>query len=326
MLTTSPTTSPTQQATHPNRACWLDTDGNPIQAHGGGMLVHEGFYYWYGEDRSGVVRQISVDRKRREAVGVRCYRSRDRIAWEDMGVVLGASDDPSHDLHSSKVIERPKVVFNRSTGQFVLWLHVDSPDYKAARAGVAVADEPTGPFYYVGSYRPNNLESRDQTIFQDDDDAVFHVCATDMNQNTLISRLSDNYLKPVGEYVKVFPKRSMEAFALCKRDGKYWFLASGCTGWKPNEARSAVSDNLMHGWEELGNPCVGPNAQLTFGGQSAFISPPMHGGQPHVAMFDLWRPDDLRTSGYIWLPIGWKDDRMRIAWCEVWDGGRDTTD
>jgi hypothetical protein len=29
---------------------WLDTSGNPIQAHGGGMLVHRNVYYWYGEN------------------------------------------------------------------------------------------------------------------------------------------------------------------------------------------------------------------------------------------------------------------------------------
>ncbi|KAA3689690.1 glycosyl hydrolase family 43, partial [Bacteroides salyersiae] len=25
---------------------WLDTSGNPINAHGGGVLYHEGTYYW----------------------------------------------------------------------------------------------------------------------------------------------------------------------------------------------------------------------------------------------------------------------------------------
>ncbi len=25
---------------------WKDTDGNPINAHGGGLLYHEGTYYW----------------------------------------------------------------------------------------------------------------------------------------------------------------------------------------------------------------------------------------------------------------------------------------
>ena len=26
---------------------WNDTDGNPINAHGGGLLYHNGIYYWY---------------------------------------------------------------------------------------------------------------------------------------------------------------------------------------------------------------------------------------------------------------------------------------
>ena len=35
---------------------WLDTERNPIQAHGGGMLYDEKYksYYWYGEYKDGV--------------------------------------------------------------------------------------------------------------------------------------------------------------------------------------------------------------------------------------------------------------------------------
>lgn len=34
---------------------WLDTEGNPIQAHGGGILLDEktSTYYWYGEYKDG---------------------------------------------------------------------------------------------------------------------------------------------------------------------------------------------------------------------------------------------------------------------------------
>lgn len=32
---------------------WKDTDGNPINAHGGGLLYHDGTYYWYGEYKKG---------------------------------------------------------------------------------------------------------------------------------------------------------------------------------------------------------------------------------------------------------------------------------
>lgn len=31
---------------------WLDTEGKPIQAHGGAMFYGNGMYYWYGEKRN----------------------------------------------------------------------------------------------------------------------------------------------------------------------------------------------------------------------------------------------------------------------------------
>src|SRR5882724_2706547 len=37
---------------HPGQA-WNDTDGKPINAHGGGVLFHDGVYYWYGEFKTG---------------------------------------------------------------------------------------------------------------------------------------------------------------------------------------------------------------------------------------------------------------------------------
>lgn len=36
-----------------NGEVWLDTSGNPINAHGGGILYHNGMYYWYGEYKKG---------------------------------------------------------------------------------------------------------------------------------------------------------------------------------------------------------------------------------------------------------------------------------
>jgi hypothetical protein len=33
---------------------WLDTDGLPIQAHGGCILEHNSVYYWYGEQKDGL--------------------------------------------------------------------------------------------------------------------------------------------------------------------------------------------------------------------------------------------------------------------------------
>ena len=48
------------------------------------------------------------------------------------------------------MIERPKVIYNEKTGKFVMWMHIESPDYEKAHAGVAVCDSPTGAFTYLG--------------------------------------------------------------------------------------------------------------------------------------------------------------------------------
>lgn len=299
-------------SSHTNGQCWRDSEGNTLQAHGGGILLHEGAYYWYGENRDGPLRQLNGARLA-DNVGVSCYRSTDLLNWQHLGVVLPAVDDPHHDLHIHKVIERPKVIYNKATQRFVMWLHVDSPDYAYARAGVAVADTPAGPFRYLRSFRPNGFMSRDQTLFVDDDGRAYHIAASDDNQTTMISLLSGDYLDVSGQqFAKCFAGRFMEAFALTKHHGRYWMIASGCTGWDPNTARSAVADSLRGPWVELDNPCVGADARVTFGAQSTFIIPPGPANREHIAMFDLWRPEDLRTSGYLWLPIRWEAGRMRM--------------
>src|SRR5476651_994727 len=57
-------------AFHPGEA-WLDTNGKPINAHGGGMLFHDGTYYWFGEHKlDGLAGDVAQ-------VGVHVYSSKD---------------------------------------------------------------------------------------------------------------------------------------------------------------------------------------------------------------------------------------------------------
>src|SRR5262245_36843754 len=86
-----PTTRPV--VSHTTGECWLDTAGHPIQAHGGGILQHDGFYYWYGENRDAPERQIN-GKPRHAGGGVAGYRSKDLLNWTPLGVVLTCSDDP----------------------------------------------------------------------------------------------------------------------------------------------------------------------------------------------------------------------------------------
>ena len=128
-------------------------------------------------------------------------------------------DDEKHDLHPSKVLERPKVIYNEKTKKFVMWAHVESADYSKACAGVAVSDSPTGTFTYVGSFRPNGAMSRDQTVFVDDNGKAYQFYSSENNATLYISELTDDYLKPTGRYTRNFVKQSREAPAVFKYNG-----------------------------------------------------------------------------------------------------------
>lgn len=330
---------------------WNDTSGKPINAHGAGVLFHQGAYYLYGEVKEGRAYVPACNAAwggtRTVAGGVSCYRSTDLLHWENLGIVLpSVPDDPNHDLHCDKVIERPKVIYNKKTGKFVMWLHADSIDYKAAKSGVAIADSPVGPFQYLGGFRPNagvwpvnvteadksgtilardfegGQMARDMTLFVDDDGKAYHFYASEENPTMHVSLLGDDYLKPSGKYARIFVGRSMEAPAVFKRGGKYYIIASDCTGWKPNAARSAVADHPFGPWKELGNPCVGENAELTFQSQSTFVLPVQGKKDAFIFMADRWKQWDLADSRYIWLPISFDaSGKPVIQWRNEWKPG-----
>ena len=329
---------------------WLDTDGHQINAHGGGILFCEGVYYWYGEVKSGHTFLPDCNKSwggtRVDVTGVSCYSSTNLYDWKNEGLALRAvRDDPKNDLNPAGVVERPKVIYNSATKQFVMWMHIDSPDYAAARTGVAVSSKPTGPFAYRGSRRPdagawpqnatdqdrnrdatNSLAhdfavgqmARDMTVFVDDDAKAYLFYASEENLTMHVSLLTDDYLRTTGKYARIFVDRSMEAPAVFKRDGKYYMIASGCTAWAPNAARMAVADSVFGPWKELGNPCVGGDADKTFVSQSTFVLPMPGHKDRFIFMADRWNQWDLPESRYVWLPLQFDAGKPVLRWQPRW--------
>lgn len=301
---------------------WNDTEGNQINAHGGGILYHEGTYYWYGELKGDSTYRLdwvkTWDCWRADAGGVSCYSSKNLTDWEYEGVALSTVTDSSSDLHPSQVIERPKVIYNDKTRKFVMWMHIESPDYEKAHAGVAISSTPAGPFVYLGSFKPNGADSRDQTVFKDEDGKAYHVCSSEWNKTMYISLLNDDYTRPSGIYVRRFIGQSREAPAIFKRKGRYYMLSSGCTGWDSNKARWAVSDSMLGLWELKDNPCTGKDADKTFYSQSTFVFP-IEGSDSYIAMFDRWNKTNLIDSRYVWLPIDFQGEKPVVRWLDSWN-------
>jgi len=408
---------------------WLDTEGVPIQAHGGGILYNEKnkTYYWYGEDKTeGYL-----------PTGVHAYSSKDLYNWQNEGIVLpvfnnpqlgedvvpagndlplyldensetyknsGVPYDPDRkviitskdedytgnmkspnntlskhnspdridelnklyanytneekqkmykDFNWDKVVERPKVVYNKKNDNYVMWWHQDGPiagEYWTAEGGVAVSDSPTGPFKYLGTSRLPNVGDkdgndgmlRDMTLYVDDDgneatnDKAYLIYSSEENVTTVIMMLNDDYTGPAQNdkgqtldgihYKRVFSYKR-EAPAIFKQDGAYYMISSGLSGWNPNRAEYHVSTQGMFGpWEFKGDPMVNDYEGTTFRSQSTFVLPYRDGNgtlvpNKFIFMADRWYPNNLSDSRYVWLPIELDNENRRIAvsWHDEWD-------
>ncbi|MBE8722218.1 beta-glucanase [Sphingobacterium sp. Ka21] len=335
---------------------WLDQNGEHINAHGGGVLYHDGIYYWYGEKRGG-----------RESQGVNVYASKDLYNWEHQGLALSPASDLDSPIQWGCIIERPKVIFNEKTKKFVMFFHLElkGQGYAAAQVGIAVSDSPTGDFKFLKSSRvnagvwPMNMSkeqressvnpsdhptwwtpkwrnaveeglfvrrdlangqmSRDMTLFVDDDNTAYHVYSSEENLTLHIAELTADYLGYTGRYIRIAPGGHNEAPALLKKDGKYYMITSGCTGWDPNAARLLTADHILGGWTVLPNPCVGQDAHLTFRGQGTHIFPVQGKKDAFIFMADRWKPRNLIDSRYLWLPVAFDGARLSLHWNEQWD-------
>ena len=224
----------------------------------------------------------------------------------------------SDDIHPSMVIERPKVIYNDKTKKFVMWMHIDNYNYSKAAAGVAISDSPTGNFQYLHSLRPGGEESRDMTLFKDEDGKAYHIYSTKGNSTLFFHLLSDDYLTHTGIYRAAFSGKYREAPAIFKRQNKYYLITSGCSGWDPNEAEYAIADSILGEWKTMGNPCIGENANKSFGGQSTFAISVDPKKDKYIIMFDRWNKLDLIDSRYIWLPINFHPEGISIEWKPEW--------
>lgn len=248
---------------------WKDTNGTFINAHGGQVVWVDGYYYWFGETRK---------------TSVSCYRSTDLMNWTKLKDALspsGSKTDENRDIASGRNIERPKVVYCQATGKWVMWAHWENgSDYGQAKVMVAQADKVEGPYTLVDVFRPNGHDSRDQTVFVDADGRGYHFCSTDMNSNTNVALLNDDFLTPSETETKILLGDKYEAAAIFQVGETFFGLFSGCTGWDANAGRLAYTQDIFGTWEHRRDPmqnysygenfCVDENAYYTYYSQSTY--------------------------------------------------------
>ena len=298
-----------------NGAIWYDTDGNVIHAHGGHILFKDGFYYWYGENRT-------------DGNYVSCYRSADLMNWEFRNNILTVNSQTqkirirtdlalkNEESRNGKVnLERPKVLFNEKTGKYVLWVHYENgKDYKCAACAIATCDVPDGDFIYHGSFNPFGYMSRDCTLYQDDSGIAYFISAARDNADLHVYRLSEDYMNTECLVHKLWQGEYREAPAIFRRGSKYYMFSSFCTGWNPNQCRYATSDGIERQWGILND--IGDDT--TYRTQPAFfIKITGKKAESYIYVSDRWDGKDYNNSRYVFLPVNFDyADNPVMDYCE----------
>ena len=283
---------------------WLDTDGNVIHAHGGHMLHHGGWWYWYGENRT-------------ENNYVSCYRTKDFKSFEFRGNIITtetptegyrvqtdlslAGKNADGTIHKVN-LERPKVLWCERTKKFVLWCHYENGvDYHDARCAVASSDYPDHGFVYHGSFNPFGDMARDCTLFMDGEDAYFTAASRD-NRDMHVWKLTKDFMSVSKLVNNLFQNESREAPAFFKKDGRYYLLTSYCTGWAPNQGKWSSSDSIDGEWEI--NEKFGD--ETTFRSQPAFV---LEKDGKFIYFADRWGGNGhYNDSTYVVLEIKFRED------------------
>ncbi|KAJ3573466.1 hypothetical protein NP233_g2417 [Leucocoprinus birnbaumii] len=167
-------------------ATWYDTSGEVISAHAGGMVEHDGKWYWFGQNE----RQEDTDL----FSGINVYSSPDLLNWDFEGRAL--SPIPGTEIAPDRVAERPKAVFDPVNRNWVLWFHSDNSTYGLLRQGIATSPNITGPYEFQKVISPLGGTSQDFGLFQDTDGAAYALYSNGDDpaaHDNLIARMNANF-------------------------------------------------------------------------------------------------------------------------------------
>ena len=244
----------------------------------------------------------------------------------------GSKTDENRDIASGRTLERPKVIYNERTGKWIMWIHWENgDDYGQARVAVCTADKVEGPYSLVDVFRPNGCDSRDQTLFLDNDGTAYHVYSTNMNSNTNCERLSDDFLTPLENYSVQLKGRRYEAAAIFKAGDTYYGVFSGCTSWTPNPGRFMWTYDLMdETWQAPAdfkasdgstgiNFCVDNNKNTSYQSQSNYVFAIPGKDKCFVYMGDRWNSSNIQSSKHVWLPLSVRSGYPTVRWYDEWN-------
>lgn len=288
---------------------WRDNRGQVVAATEGGIIQVDGTYYHWGMDRAADNSYF---------VGINLYSSKDLVHWTFVKQILRHDSDPL--LDNKATVERAKILHNKKTGQFVIWMHYEGHNaYSVAEVAWATSDRIDGDYKFQGHFRPLDLDSRDLNVYQDADGKAYLICTTKGNQNVSLFELDDTYTKVVREIYRGNASEDMECegHAIVKSGGMYYWLMSWCTGWDFNDNRYFTSKTLAGPWSA--GKTLGVGGTHTYESQVGWAFPmPGNNGTDFVYMGDRWSVSDFASSRTVMLPFTISNGTVSMPWMDRW--------
>lgn len=279
----------------------VDNRGRIAQLHGIGLQRIGDRWFAWGEDK------VAGDR----FTAIACYSSDDFATWRYEGDSLVAA---TGELAPDRIVERPKVL-PHPDGHWVMLVHLDTAEYKTARVGYAVADNPVGPYEFRRSERPLGNESRDIGVYQEG--ATGYLLSEDRQNGLRIYRLREDYLGAEEVVATLLqhdrPEWGYESPTLVKHEDSYFLFGSDLTYWDMNDNKYAVASQLEGPWSPWRN--IAPSGTNTWESQVSVVVPV---GEGYVYVGDRWTPDDLESSPPVFLPLRITGDRVELEWRDRW--------
>ncbi len=278
---------------------WYLENGDNVSAHGANIIKDGDKFYLFGEYKNNVNNKFE---------GFSCYSSSDLINWKFERIAMPPNQTGR--LSGADCIgERPKVMKCPSSGEFIMYMHVDSDNYKNPAVEYAVSRNITGPYEYKGRlmFGDTYIRRWDMGTFQDDDGTGYIIL-----HHGDIYKLADDYKSVVGQVLKHDKILRTESPAVFKRNGTYYWIGSGLTGWERNDNNYFTAKKLSGPWTKKG--VIAPEGSLTWNSQSTYVLPVV-GDETTTYMYmgDRWSfPKQRATATYVWQPLVFEGDEISM--------------
>ena len=330
---------------------WFDNRGERIHAHGGSVITVGDTFYWYGENK-----ERSSPGSGIWHWGVRCYSSTDLYNWADEGLIIPPDLDDEHSpLHPTRGMDRPHIIRNSRTGQFVCWIKVMGRG-TSQLSSVLVADHVLGPYRMVQTdLRPLGMNAGDFDLVVDPVDGKGYYYFERVHSEMICADLTDDFTNVTGYYSTHFPQSHpphvREAPAYFCRGRLHYLVTSGTTGYYPNRSEIAVAGSYHGPWTVLGDPHPTDPSQTSFHSQISSVFRHPHKRDLYIALADRWLPHylddgseaaelfdehfgpdgagpdvqmpelthvDTTLADYVWLPFRFEGEMAFLDWRDEW--------